>query len=412
MINRPQEEKEENQMVDRHVRVFDSTLREGEQAAGAAMSVPQKIALALELQNLGVDTIEAGFPAASAGEAAAVRAIANSVSTCEVAALCRSSEADIRVAWDAICLAKAPLLHVFVATSDLHLNAKLRLSRAKLLKTIGCAVDLCRSLCPRVEFSAEDSTRTDKEFLKDVACAALDHGATIINVPDTVGISTPDEYAEIVFNIIALCRGYSAIVSAHCHDDLGLAVANALAAVKAGAEQVECCINGIGDRAGITALEEFVMALIVRRDVYRATTKVKTDRLLRISKHVSEVIGFSVPPNKAVVGANAFSHQAGIHQHGVIYDPKTYEIMSPTDVGFSETKLVLGKHSGRHALARRFQCLGYPIDADQVDNIFTRFKVLADNKRIVTDDDLRSIAAEHGLAQHDESLVHEDRSWG
>jgi 2-isopropylmalate synthase len=349
------------------------------------------------LENLGVDVIEAGFPAASDSEKVAVREISRTVTRCEVAALCRAVEDEIRIAWDAIKMATNPLLHVFFPVSDLHLSAKLRITRSEALQAIAQALDLCHSLCPRVEFSAEDATRADQAFLKKVISLALEHGASVINIADTVGVATPDAFARMIGDVMELCRGSSTIVSVHCHNDLGLALANALAAIVAGAQQVDCCVNGMGDRAGIVALEELVMVLRMHQDIYRANTGISSDQLLRISQCVSKAIGIPVPCNKAIVGANVFSHKAGIHQHGVLSEPSTYEVMPPKTVGFQGNRLVLGKHSGRHALKKRLNDLGYTVNASTLDHLFTRLKSMADCKREITDEDIRILAVEESL---------------
>jgi 2-isopropylmalate synthase len=386
------------------VRIFDTTLRDGEQSPGATMTLDEKLRIAKVLEALRVDAIEAGFPAASPGEVASVRAIASVVKNAEVVALCRTRQEDIDAAWSAIGEAAKPRLHVFIATSDLHLEHKLRMTREEVLAEIARGVAACRSLCDSVEFSAEDATRTDMGFLREAMACALEHGATVLNVPDTVGYALPDEYGRRIGEIVALA-GDKAIVSAHCHDDLGLAVANSIAAIQAGARQVECCVNGIGERAGNAALEEVVMALRTREPYLGIASNVNTRHLVAASRLVSDVTGFSMQPNKAVVGRNAFAHESGIHQHGVLRERTTYEIMDPVDVGFAKTSLVLGKHSGRAALKSRLEELGYEVDRESLNGIFERFKALADRKKAIYDDDLRALFADSPIAEPAMRLV-------
>ncbi len=388
-----------------YVRIFDTTLRDGEQSPGATMTLAEKLRIAQALEGLRVDAIEAGFPAASLGEIEAVRAISEVVEHAEIVALCRTRDGDIEAAWKAIGQAKKPRIHVFIATSALHMEHKLRMTPEQVLKEIERGVSACRSLCPRVEFSAEDATRSDMGFLKEAMSAALDAGATVLNVPDTVGYAMPDEYAARIAEIVALA-GDRAIISAHCHDDLGLAVANSIAAVQAGARQVEVCVNGIGERAGNAALEEVVMALRTRRSHIGIATNINTPRLLSASRLVSDITGFSMQPNKAVVGRNAFAHESGIHQQGMLRERNTYEIMNPTDVGFAETSLVLGKHSGRAALAKRFETLGYSLTPDALADMLVKFKALADRKKNIYDDDLRSLwASRKGATEAPEPAI-------
>ncbi len=373
------------------VKIFDSTLRDGEQSPGASMNVLEKLLVASQLEQLGVDVIEAGFPASSNGDFESVRRIADTVQKCEVAALCRTREQDIRIAWEAIRNANLPTLHVFIATSDLHLERKLKMSRQEVLDEIQRGVGLCSSLCPRVEFSAEDATRTDLEYLKAACKCAIDAGATVINIPDTVGYTLPEEYIRIIKSISEVIGNRPVTISTHCHNDLGLAVANSLAAVSAGARQIECCINGIGERAGNAALEEIVMALNVRFDLLKCTTRIDTSRIFGTSRLVSELTGFSIQPNKAIVGRNAFAHEAGIHQHAMLNDARTYEIMRPEDIGVPKTNLVLGKHSGRAALRDRLASYGYTLDGTQLDRVFLAFKNLADKKKLVFDEDILAL---------------------
>ena len=395
-----------------YVRIFDTTCRDGEQSPGATMTRAEKLRIVKELEILGVDVIEAGFPAASPGEVQAVREISAAVSNCEVAALCRTREGDIEAAWSAVKDAAKPRLHVFIATSDIHLEYKLKMTKAEVLKQIEFGVKACRSFTTTVEFSAEDATRSEPEFLKEAMNCALDNGATILNVPDTVGYITPVEYSKIISSIVGLTEGTDVIVSSHCHNDLGLAVANSLAAIGAGARQIEGCINGIGERAGNAAIEEVVMALRTRRDIYGVESKLDSTKLLNLSKLVSRITGIPVQPNKAIVGKNAFAHEAGIHQHGVLNERTTYEIMAPEDVGFCESSLVLGKHSGRHALKDRLETLGYSVDDTELRRVFADFKRLADKKKEIYDADLHSLVAQSILdvEEHYELINIEFRS--
>jgi 2-isopropylmalate synthase len=370
--------------------IFDTTLRDGEQAPGCSMHLDEKVRFARQLERLGVDVIEAGFPIASDGDFDAVEAVAAECRRTTVAALCRTTETDILRAWAALERAARPRLHTFVATSDIHLEHKLKKTRAEVLSMTRAAVRLARSLAEEVEFSAEDATRSDVEFLCDVLETAAEEGACVLNVPDTVGYTTPGEY----FDLISTVRervGESVTISVHCHNDLGLAVANSLAALGAGARQVECTVNGIGERAGNAALEEIVMAMRVRSDRLPFETGVDAREIYPSSTMLSEIVGFGVQPNKAVVGRNAFAHEAGIHQHGVLSNPLCYEIMTPESIGLPSNRLVLGKHSGRHALAQRYAELGCELAADELDEVYRRFTSLADRKKSVYDQDLLSI---------------------
>jgi 2-isopropylmalate synthase len=377
-----------------YVYIFDSTLRDGEQSPGCTMTLEEKLRVARKLEKLGVDIIEAGFPAASRGEIESVRQIAGVIEQCQVAGLCRTREPDIRAAWEAVCNAARPRLHVFIATSELHMKYKLKLSPDEVLDEIERGVGLCRSLCERVEFSAEDATRSELSFLKEAFSCAIENGASILNIPDTVGYTMPDEYGKIVGEIARLIGEREVVISTHCHNDLGLAVANSLAAVAAGARQVECCINGIGERAGNAAMEEIVMGLRVRRDLFGCRTGINTNQLASASAMITEVTGVVVQANKPIVGRNAFAHEAGIHQHGMLNDPRTYEIMRPEDVGVSASKIVLGKHSGRHALQDRLVALGFPLSGKQLDIAFDKFKALSDKKKYVYDEDIVALVAE------------------
>ncbi|MBI4510298.1 MAG: 2-isopropylmalate synthase [Deltaproteobacteria bacterium] len=377
-----------------HVRIFDTTLRDGEQSPGATMTLDEKLVIARKLEELEVDVIEAGFPAASQGELESVRRIAEAVARCEVAALCRTRGGDILAAWKAIEGAAKPLLHVFIATSKLHMESKLKMPPAEVLEEIQRGVTQCRSLCPNVEFSAEDATRSDLSFLTEAIDCAVQSGATIVNIPDTVGYTMPDEYKAIIRRVLETVGTRKVIVSTHCHDDLGHAAANSLAAVSIGARQVECCVNGIGERAGNAALEEIVMALRTRPDLFHVRTRVASRHLMSASRLVSDITGIPVQPNKAIVGRNAFAHESGIHQHGMLNDTRTYEIMRAEDVGLAESKIVLGKHSGRLALQHRLAELGFHLDPSRVSVVFERFKSLADKKKNIYDEDLLALCAE------------------
>jgi 2-isopropylmalate synthase len=374
------------------IKIFDTTLRDGEQSPGCSMNLAEKIRLARALEALGVDIIEAGFPIASDGDFAAVRAVAAECREATVAALCRTTEQDILRAWEAVGGAARPRLHTFVATSDIHLEHKLKKSRAEVLKMTREAVRLARSLTDDVEFSAEDATRSELSYLCEVFAAAVEEGARTLNVPDTVGYTTPTEFREIVAAVRErVVGGRDVTISVHCHNDLGLAVANSLAALDAGARQIECTVNGIGERAGNAALEELVMALRVRSDRLPYECGVRTEAIYPTSQLLSEVIGFGVQPNKAVVGRNAFAHEAGIHQHGVLSNPLCYEIMTPESVGVPANSIVLGKHSGRHALSRRFEELGFTLDASGLEDAYHGFTKLADRKKNIYDQDLLSL---------------------
>lgn len=384
-------------MTPRRLWILDTTLRDGEQAPGASLGCAAKISIARDLEELGVDIVEAGFPASSAAEFKAVTAIGLELKHCRVAALCRAVADDITAAAEALIHAGEPRLHVFIPTSDLHLKQKLKISRGRALELVAESVGLASRLCPDVEFSAEDATRSDPGFLDDVIQCAVRAGAKVVNLPDTVGIATPEEYRGLIERAIARCE-QKAAVSAHCHDDLGLATANTLAAILAGAEQVECTINGIGERAGMAALEEILAALAVRSELFGVATGIRTRHLLGLSRKVSEATGFPVPPNKAVVGRNAFAHQSGIHQHGVINDPATYEIMKPSEFGTPDSSLVIGKHSGRRAMRERLDRLGGKVDDACLAWILEKLKSEGEERHEWSDEDLRSLcSAWHGM---------------
>jgi 2-isopropylmalate synthase len=372
--------------------IFDTTLRDGEQAPGCSMHLEEKLRMARQLDRLGVDVIEAGFPVASQGDFEAARAVAREVRRPKIAALARAGRDDITRAWQAIEHAERPRIHTFLATSDIHLQYKLKITREQCLEQTHSAVAYAKSLCDDVEFSPEDATRSDVEFLIQVLQTAVDSGATTLNIPDTVGYTIPAEYAQVIRAIRERVRGIEcAVISVHCHNDLGLAVANSIAAIAEGARQVECTVNGIGERAGNAALEEIVMALRVRADRLPYETRIVTSEIIPSSRLLSDLIGFSAQPNKAVVGANAFAHEAGIHQHGVFSNPLCYEIMTPESVGLEANRIVLGKHSGRHALGRRYSELGYELTREQLNAAYQRFTALADRKKNVYDLDLISL---------------------
>jgi 2-isopropylmalate synthase len=380
---------------DQQVVIFDTTLRDGEQAPGIALSVHEKVEIAEQLARLGVDVIEAGFPAASPGDFEGVQAIADGVKGSSIAALCRTRAEDVDRAWAAIKAAERPRIHTFISTSPIHREKKLRMTCEQVLAETARAVAQAAAYTTDVEFSAEDATRTELDFLIDVFTAAVENGATTINVPDTVGFAMPQEFVEILDAVRARVPGAAGVMwSVHCHNDLGLATANSLAAVRAGARQVEVCINGIGERAGNTALEEIVMALRTHAPTLGLTTGVNTREIARTSRLVSMLSGYAVQPNKAVVGGNAFSHESGIHQHGVLMERTTYEIMNPEDIGLAGNRIVLGKHSGRHAFVDALHAVGLTLDGPALDKAFARFKDLADRKVTFTDSDLFALATE------------------
>jgi 2-isopropylmalate synthase len=382
-------------MKTERVKIFDTTLRDGEQSPGCSMNLEEKLRLARKLESLGVDIIEAGFPIASDGDFAAVKAVADECRDVTVAALCRTAEPDVIRAAEALRGAAHPRIHTFVATSDIHLEYKLKKTRTEVIEMTRRAVQLARGFAEEIEFSAEDATRSDLDYLCDVFAAAVDEGATILNVPDTVGYTLPNEFAELVRRVRERVVGdrTDLMISVHCHNDLGLAVANSLAAVSAGARQIECTINGIGERAGNASLEEVVMAMSVRADRLPFETNINTREIYSTSQMLSQIISFGVQPNKAIVGCNAFAHEAGIHQHGVISNPLCYEIMTPESVGVTANELVLGKHSGRHALALRYEEMGYTLSRPELDAAYRRFSELADRKKRIYDQDLISFVS-------------------
>ena len=393
-------------MVSNYVKIFDTTLRDGEQSPGATMTSVEKLEVARNLARLGVDIIEAGFPAASPDDLEAVRRIADEVGNPPVGeeqvkvpvicGLARATKSDIDKAWEAVKGARNPRIHTFLATSEIHMQHKLNMTREQVVDKVCEMVSYARSLCADVEFSPEDAGRSDPDFLYEVLGVAIEAGATTLNIPDTVGYTTPEEFGALIAGIMENTPGMSeaVTVSVHTHDDLGLATANALAGIRAGARQAEVTINGIGERAGNTSLEEVVMALRTRHPVYGLETGIDTTQLARMSKLVSNYTGISVQPNKAIVGANAFAHEAGIHQDGMLKNNQTYEIMRPEDVGVNQTNLVLGKHSGRHALRARLAEMGHALDDTELDQAFARFKELADRKKTITDLDLEALIAD------------------
>jgi 2-isopropylmalate synthase len=387
-------------VADRYVKIFDTTLRDGEQSPGCSMNHVEKLEFARALALLGVDIIEAGFPIASNGDFESVRAIAAEITGSSICGLARSNERDITRAWEALKYAQKPRIHVFLATSAIHREHKLRMTREQIIAKAVESVKLARSLCTDVEFSPEDAARTEIDFLSEVVTAVIEAGASTVNIPDTVGYATPSHYAGIIRTLRQRVPNIGqATISVHCHDDLGMAVANSLAAVEAGARQVECTINGVGERAGNAALEEIVMALKTRHDYFGVDTGIKTERLFPASRLLSNITGMVVQRNKAIVGKNAFAHESGIHQDGMLKERSTYEIMKPEDVGVSKTDLVLGKHSGRAAIKDRATELGYHLTAEQVEALFVDFKTLADKKKEVFDDDLTVLI---------EKLIHAD----
>jgi len=381
-------------MSENHVAFFDTTLRDGEQSPGCSMTTQEKLTMAHALEDLGVDIIEAGFAMASEGDFAAISTITQAIRKPKIASLARAKQEDIEIAARAIEHADRPRIHVFLAASDLHLEYKLKISRQEALDRTAESVRLARSLVEDVEFSPEDATRAERDFLVEMVKVAIEAGATTINMPDTVGYTTPEEYGQMFREVrerIPAVSKQNIILSAHCHDDLGLAVANSLAAIQAGARQVECAINGIGERAGNAALEEIAAALYVRKDYYNVDTAIKLEKLYPTSEVLGQIITFRPSPNKAIVGSNAFAHESGIHQHGMLANPLCYEIMTPTLVGVSRTNLVLGKHSGRAALRHRLEELGFTLDRDELQQTYYRFVALADRKKNIYDQDLIKI---------------------
>ena len=389
------------------VRIFDTTLRDGEQSPGCSMNLREKIEVAKCLEKMHVDIIEAGFAIASPGDFESVKTIAETIRGCTIASLARSTTKDIDTAWEAVRGAADPRIHVFIATSPLHMEYKLRMSPDQVLEQAGAMVAYAKKYCPNIEFSAEDATRSDTMFLRKVVERAIASGATTINLPDTVGYTTPGEMRELIEDIRNNVKGAENVIfSVHCHNDLGMATANALAGVLGGARQVECTINGLGERAGNTSLEEIVMAIRTRQDVTGLTTGIDTTQIHRASQTVYNIIGQTAPLNKPIVGKNAFAHEAGIHQHGILANKKTYEIMTPESVGIHVNNLVLGKHSGRHAVGQRLEELGFVLSKEELDRCFEEFKLVCDKKKNITDADLEAIVT------HNTNIVFEDEAEG
>jgi len=386
------------------VYIFDTTLRDGEQSPGCSMTVPEKLRLARKLVELGVDILEAGFPIASEGDYEAVDAVSREFSWVQVAALARANTPDVERAADALKHARRPRIHTFIATSEIHLKYKLKKSQQQVLDEAAAAVELARQYTDDVEFSAEDATRTELGYLEEISRAVVAAGARTVNLPDTVGYSIPEEYAELIGHMVRVL-GDGAIVSVHCHDDLGLATANSIAAVQAGARQIECTINGIGERAGNASLEEIVMAFKTRRDKLPYETKIVTEHIYSASQLLAQTITFGPQPNKAIVGDNAFAHEAGIHQDGYLKERTTYEIIDPHTVGVPETKLVLGKHSGRHALNKRAEDLGFQLSKPELDALYLNFTALADRKKGLRNEEIlrliREVVGETAAAAND-----------
>lgn len=374
------------------IKIFDTTLRDGEQSPGCSMNLSEKLEMALQLEKLGVDVIEAGFSIASQGDFQSVKTIAKAIKHAQVASLARALTKDIDAAAESLKDAAYPRIHTFIATSDLHMAYKLKKTPEQVLETAVEMVKYAKKYCKDVEFSAEDASRSNPAFLYQIIEAVIDAGATVVNVPDTVGYTSPDEFYALIKGIKENVSNVDKIdLSVHCHNDLGLAVANSLAAVRAGATQIECTINGIGERAGNAALEEIIMNLGTRSDIYQIGSKINTKEIYKTSKLLSSITGIKVQPNKAIVGENAFAHESGIHQHGMLSHKNTYEIMTPESIGLTENKMVLGKHSGRHAFVDRIQMMGYTLEESAVNKAFDEFKALADKKKIVTDRDIEAL---------------------
>lgn len=386
----------------KRIYIFDTTLRDGEQTPGVSLNAKEKLEIAKNLEALGVDVIEAGFPVTSKGDFEGVKLIAKNIKNSTVNALARANKKDIDTAYEAIKEANKKRIHTFLATSDVHMKYKLKMTREEVLYRVREMVSYAKTLVDEVEFSPEDGSRTEKEFLYKVLEEAIEAGATILNIPDTVGYSTPNEFGELIKGIKENVKGIeNVIISVHCHNDLGLAVANSLSAVENGAQQIECAVNGLGERAGNAALEEIIMALKTRSDIYKIDLDVNTEKIYRLSSIVSHFTGVKVQPNKAIVGANAFAHESGIHQHGVLTKRETYEIMTPESIGFKTNNMVLGKHSGRHAFENRVKELGYEVLKEDIQEAFTKFKELADKKKEISDKDIEAIL-NHGRVNVEE----------
>lgn len=378
--------------MEKHIKIFDTTLRDGEQAPHCSMNPAEKLEIARQLELLGVDCIEAGFPISSPGAFASVETIAKNIKDSQIAALARAVQNDIDSAYNAIKSAVSPRIHTFLATSPIHMEYKLKMKPEEVLENIKFAVTYAKTLCSDVEFSAEDATRSDPAFLVKAFTAAIKAGATVINVPDTVGYTLPEEMFNLIKYLYANVEGFDKVdVSVHCHNDLGMAVANSLSGIRAGATQLECTVNGLGERAGNAALEELVMAVKTRRDLFNAYTRIDSKQISRTSKMVYTIIGQSAAINKPIVGENAFAHEAGIHQHGVLAARETYEIMKAEDVGITHNKLVIGKHSGKHAIADRLTEMGYKFSEEELTSYYEKVKLLSDKKKYITDSDLEAM---------------------
>ena len=378
--------------MSKRIKFFDTTLRDGEQSPGCSMNMKEKLLLAKQLEKMGVDVIEAGFAASSEGEFQAVQKIANEIKDSTVAVLARAVKGDIDKAWEAVKGAAKPRIHTFIATSNIHMKYKLKMEPEEVIKRAEEMVKYASSLCPEVEFSAEDATRSDVDFLAKIFDRVIEAGAKIINIPDTVGYTTPDEFYNFIMDIRKRSKHLDSVeISVHCHNDLGLAVANTLAAAKAGASQFECTVNGIGERAGNAALEELVMAMNVRFDDYGFTSNINTKEIMKTSNLLTSITGVGVQPNKAIVGANAFAHESGIHQHGMLNNRETYEIMKPESIGITTNNMVIGKHSGRHAFKDKIETMGYKLTQEELDKAFEQFKKLADKKKQIYDKDIDAI---------------------
>ncbi len=378
--------------MSKQIKIFDTTLRDGEQSPGCSMRLNEKIQMARQLERLGVDVIEAGFAIASPGDFESVKTVAQTIKNASVASLARALEKDIDRAYEAVKYSEKPRIHTFIATSDIHMEHKLKMAPDAVVRQAVEAVKYAKAKCFDIEFSAEDGTRSNPEFLSVIFDAVIEAGATVLNLPDTVGYAIPSEFAAFIRKVRENMKyDHKAEWSVHCHNDLGLAVANTLAATEAGVTQLECTINGIGERAGNAALEEVVMALHTRKDQMGFETNINTEEIMRSSQLLSSITGVYVQPNKAIVGANAFAHESGIHQHGMLANRSTYEIMTPESVGLKDTKMVLGKHSGRHAFVDKLQSLGYEFSKEKVDDLFSKFKALADAKKTIYDRDIESL---------------------
>lgn len=377
------------------IKIFDTTLRDGEQTPGVNLNIHEKLEIARQLEKLGVDVIEAGFAIASPGDFEAVKAVAQNITGVRVASLCRAVEKDIDRAWEAVQYAKMPRIHTFIATSDIHMKYKLKMTEEEVLERAVAMVKYAKKYCEDVEFSAEDASRTRVDFLYKVVEEVIKAGATVVNIPDTVGYSAPLEFGELIKGIKNNVGNIDkADISVHCHNDLGLAVANSLAAMINGATQIECTVNGLGERAGNASVEEIIMGINTRKDYYNFTHKIDTTQIYKTSKLVSSLTGINVQPNKAIVGANAFAHESGIHQHGVLSEKSTYEIMTPESIGLTQNRMVLGKLSGRHAFEERLKELGYNLSQEDIQTAFEKFKSLADKKKEVLDRDIEALVQE------------------